>query len=258
MGKLDNKIAVVTGGGSGIGRAITERFAAEGAFVALLDFNEEQATETVDAIKSSGGKVQFYKCDVSDGAGIQTIFESLKAEHGPLDVLVNNAGIAAVGNVETCTEEELDRIYNVNVKGVFNCLKAGIPQMVENGGGSIVNLASIASSIGIPDRFAYSMSKGAAYTMTLSVATDYVDKGIRCNSISPARVHTPFVDGFIAKNYPGEEEEMFKKLSATQPIGRMGKPEEIANMALFLASEEAAFITGTDFPVDGGFLKIKK
>ena len=223
-----------------------------------LDFNEEQATETVDAIKSSGGKVQFYKCDVSDGAGIQTIFESLKAEHGPLDVLVNNAGIAAVGNVETCTEEELDRIYNVNVKGVFNCLKAGIPQMVENGGGSIVNLASIASSIGIPDRFAYSMSKGAAYTMTLSVATDYVDKGIRCNSISPARVHTPFVDGFIAKNYPGQEEEMFQKLSATQPIGRMGKPEEIANMALFLASEEAAFITGTDFPVDGGFLKIKK
>ena len=258
MGKLDNKLAVVTGGGSGIGRAITEKFAAEGALVALLDFNEEQGTETVDAIKAEGGKAQFYKCDVSDSAGIASIFDSIKSEHGNVDVLVNNAGIAAVGNLETCTEEELDRIYNVNVKGVFNCLKAGIPQMLENGGGSIINLASIASSIGIPDRFAYSMSKGAAYTMTLSVATDYVDQGIRCNSISPARVHTPFVDGFIAKNYPGQEEEVFKKLSATQPIGRMGQPEEIANMALFLASEDAAFITATDFPVDGGFIKIKK
>ena len=258
MGKLDNKLAVVTGGGSGIGRAITEKFAAEGALVALLDFNEEQGTETVDAIKAEGGKAQFYKCDVSDSAGIASIFDSIKSEHGNVDVLVNNAGIAAVGNLETCTEEELDRIYNVNVKGVFNCLKAGIPQMLENGSGSIINLASIASSIGIPDRFAYSMSKGAAYTMTLSVATDYVDQGIRCNSISPARVHTPFVDGFIAKNYPGQEEEVFKKLSATQPIGRMGQPEEIANMALFLASEDAAFITATDFPVDGGFIKIKK
>jgi 2-keto-3-deoxy-L-fuconate dehydrogenase len=258
MGKLYNKLAVVTGGGSGIGRAITEKFAAEGALVALLDFNEEQANDTVDAIKASGGKVQFYKCDVSDSAGIATIFDSIKSEHGLIDILVNNAGIAAVGNLETCTEEELDRIYNVNVKGVFNCLKSGIPQMIENGGGSIINLASIASSIGIPDRFAYSMSKGAAYTMTLSVATDYVDQGIRCNSISPARVHTPFVDGFIAKNYPGQEEEVFKKLSATQPIGRMGQPEEIANMALFLASDDAAFITATDFPVDGGFIKIKK
>lgn len=258
MGKLDNKLAVVTGGGSGIGRAITEKFAAEGALVALLDFNEDQANETVDAIKAQGGKVQFYKCDVSDSAGIATIFDSIKSEHGLVDILVNNAGIAAVGNLETCTEEELDRIYNVNVKGVFNCLKSGIPQMLENGGGSIINLASIASSIGIPDRFAYSMSKGAAYTMTLSVATDYVDQGIRCNSISPARVHTPFVDGFIAKNYPGQEEEVFKKLSATQPIGRMGQPEEIANMALFLASDDAAFITATDFPVDGGFIKIKK
>ncbi|EDM29733.1 short chain dehydrogenase [Lentisphaera araneosa HTCC2155] len=258
MGKLDNKLAVVTGGGSGIGRAITEKFAAEGALVALLDFNEEQGTETVDAIKAEGGKAQFYKCDVSDSAGIASTFDSIKSEHGNVDVLVNNAGIAAVGNLETCTEEELDRIYNVNVKGVFNCLKSGIPQMLENGGGSIINLASIASSIGIPDRFAYSMSKGAAYTMTLSVATDYVDQGIRCNSISPARVHTPFVDGFIAKNYPGQEEEVFKKLSATQPIGRMGQPEEIANMALFLASDDAAFITATDFPVDGGFIKIKK
>ena len=258
MGKLDNKVTVVTGGGSGIGRAISETYGAEGAFVALLDFNEEQGNEVVEAIKAAGGKAQFYKCDVSNISGVKQIFEKIKSEHGAVNVLVNNAGIAAVGNVEICTEDELDRIYAVNVKGVFNCLQAVIPQMVENEGGAIINMASIASSIGIPDRFAYSMSKGAAYTMTLSIATDYIDQGIRCNSISPARVHTPFVDGFIAKNYPGQEEEIFKKLSASQPIGRMAKPEEIGNLALYLASDEASFITGTDFPIDGGFIKVKK
>jgi NAD(P)-dependent dehydrogenase (short-subunit alcohol dehydrogenase family) len=123
-------------------------------------------------------------------------------------------------------------------------------------GGAILNIASIASSVGIPDRFAYSMTKGAVVGMTLSTAKDYINNNIRCNCISPARVHTPFVDGFIAKNYPGKEKEMFEKLSKTQPIGRMAQPEEIANLVLYLCSDEASFITGCDYPIDGGFIKL--
>ena len=173
-----------------------------------------------------------------------------------INILVNNAGIAHVGNIETVEESDLDRLYNVNIKGVYNCIKACISSMKENGTGIILNLASIASSVGITDRFAYSMSKGAVLTMTYSVAKDYINDGIRCNCISPGRVHTPFVDGFIKKNYPGKEEEMFQKLSKTQPIGRMAEPQEIADLTLFLCSDEAGFITGTDFPIDGGFIKL--
>ena len=172
-----------------------------------------------------------------------------------IDILINNAGIAHVGNIEKTTEEDLDRIYNVNVKGPYNCMYALIPKMKTNGG-VIINMASIASNVGINDRFAYSMSKGAILTMTYSIAKDYIKDGIRCNCISPARIHTPVVDGFIKANYPGQEEEMFKNLSATQPIGRMGKPQEVADLALYLCSDEASFITGTDFPIDGGFIKL--
>ena len=254
--KLQDKIAVVTGGGSGIGRAISERFAAEGAVVCVLDFSEVQGAETIALIEKSGGKGVFYQCDVADETRISEVFELIKNEKAPVDILINNAGVAAIGNVETCTTDDLDRIYNVNVKGAYNCLKESVEQM-KGRGGSIINMASVASHIGIQDRFAYSMSKGAILAMSQSVATDYVQDAIRCNTISPGRVHTPFVDGFLAKNYPGQEEEMFAKLSASQPIGRMGKPAEIAGLALYLSSEEAGFITGSDFAIDGGFIKIK-
>ena len=257
MAKLENKIAVITGGGSGIGRSICEKFSAEGAHSCVLDYSEEQGAETVALIEAAGGKATFYQCDVSNTDRINEVFETIAADLAPVDLLVNNAGIAAIGDVEVCSADELDRVYNVNVKGVYNCLQAAVKQM-SGRGGAIVNMASVASHIGLADRFAYSMSKGAVFTMTQSVATDYVEKGIRCNSVSPGRVHTPFVDGFLAKNYPGEEEEMFKKLSATQPIGRMGKPEEIAGLVFYLCSEDAAFITGSDFAIDGGFVKIKK
>ena len=143
----------------------------------------------------------------------------------------------------------------MNVKGIYNCLHEAIP-MMKSSGGVILNLASIASTVGLPDRFAYSMSKGAVLGMTLSVAKDYIHDGIRCNCISPARVHTPFVDNFLGKNYPGREEEMFEKLSKTQPIGRMAKPLEIAHLILYLCSDEASFITGCDYPIDGGFIKL--
>ena len=181
--------------------------------------------------------------------------ESMRAAFGQvekLDVLVNNAGISHVGNVLNTTPEDLDRVYSVNVKGVYHGLHFGVPKLLASGGGAIVNIASIVSKVALPDRFAYGMSKGAVLTMTLSVARDYIDRGIRCNCVCPARVHTPFVDGFLARNYPGKENEMFARLSAAQPIGRMGQPEEIAALVAFLCSDDAAFITGSAYDIDGG------
>lgn len=245
---------MVTGGGSGIGRAISQAFAEQGAQVHILELNAEHARETVMAIQANSGKAQVHECDVADQEMVKAVIDEI-AKNGRIDILVNNAGIAHVGNAENTSEADFDRIYRVNVKGVYNLLHTVIPHM-KHRGGTIINMASIASSVGISDRFAYSMSKGAVLTMTYSVAKDYVTQGIRCNSISPARVHTPFVDGFISKNYPGQEEEMYAKLSATQPIGRMGRPEEIGNLAVYLASDEASFITGTDFPIDGGYIKL--
>jgi len=254
MFRLDNKTAIITGGGSGIGRAIATVFAQQGAAVHIFDMDEQGATNVVNEIMAIGGKAQFHKCDVSKQAEVQQIVDAI-AGGGAIDILVNNAGIAHIGNAETTAEADFDRLVNVNVKGVYNCLHTVIPHMKQNGG-SIVNMASIASLVGIPDRFAYSMTKGAVVGMTLSVAKDYLKYNIRCNCISPARVHTPFVDGFLSKNYPGKEEEMFEKLSKTQPIGRMGKPDEIGYLALYLCSNEASFITGCDYPIDGGFVKL--
>jgi NAD(P)-dependent dehydrogenase (short-subunit alcohol dehydrogenase family) len=243
----------VTGGGSGIGRAISLLFAAEGARVAVLDVDREGAEQTV---RDASGEAEFFPCDVRRQAEVTEVFDRVAARFSPVDVLVNNAGIAHVGNVEQTSEEDLDRVYAVNVKGVYNCLRAGVERM-KGRGGVVLNLASVASTAGIADRFAYGMSKGAVLTMTLSVARDYVDQGIRCNCISPGRVHTPFVDGFLHRSYPGREQEMFEQLSKTQPIGRMGEPEEIAKLALFLCSDDASFITGSNYPIDGGFLTLK-
>ena len=251
---LKNKIAIVTGGGSGIGEAISIALAEQGAEVCILDLTKEQAQKTVNTINSKGGKAKAFQCNVANQNEVSKVIDKITKD-GEVNILINNAGIAHVGNVENTSEDDLDRVYNVNVKGVYNSMFSVVPSMKKKGG-VIINMASIASSLGISDRFAYSMSKGAVLTMTYSVAKDYLDFGIRCNSISPARVHTPFVDGFIRDNYPGKEEEMFEKLSKTQPIGRMGRPEEIANLAVYLCSDEASFITGTDFPIDGGFIKL--
>lgn len=251
-----DKTVVVTGGGSGIGEALSKNFAANGALVHILDNHWDSALKVVQEITKNGGAVQAHLCDVANQEQVKEIIGGIVSAT-PVDVLVNNAGIAHVGNIESTTEEEMDRLYQVNIKGVYNCMLAVLGNMRTQGKGVILNMASIASSIGISDRFAYSMTKGAVLTMTYSVARDYIDYGIRCNSISPARIHTPFVDGFIQKNYPGKEKEMFDALSKTQPIGRMGKPTEVANLALYLCSDEAAFITGTDFPIDGGFIKLK-
>jgi len=251
MFKLTGKRAVVTGGGSGIGRAIAVVFAQQGADVHILELSKEAGRAAAEEIRQQGGTAHVHAVDVSQQAQVMAVFQQI----GQLDLLVNNAGIAHVGNVENTTEADFDRVYQVNVKGAYNCLLAAVPLMKDRGG-AIVNLASIAAHVGLTDRFAYSMSKGAIFAMTLSVARDYLDSHIRCNSISPARVHTPFVDGFIGKNYPGQEAEIFEKLSKSQPIGRMGQPDEIAALALYLCSDEAGFITGCDYPIDGGFLKL--
>ena len=250
---LKNKVAIVTGGGSGIGKAISLTFALQGAKVHILDFNLDAAQETVAEINKIGAQGEAHKCDVANEKNVSEIIQDItKTEK--IDILINNAGIAHVGNIEAVEEADLDRLYNVNIKGVYNCIKAAIPSL--KGGGVILNLASIASTVGINDRFAYSMTKGAVLTMTYSIAKDYIKDGIRCNCIAPGRVHTPFVDGFISKNYPGKEEEMFDKLSKTQPIGRMGSTQEIADLVLFLCSDEAGFITGSNYAIDGGFVTL--
>lgn len=251
---MKEKNIVVTGGASGIGLAISEKFALEGSQVYLLDYNVEKGTKIEKELLEKGFQVKFIATDVTDLASVKKVINSIP---GNVDVLVNNAGVSHIGNLEETTEAELDRLYSVNIKGVFNCSHAIIGRMKSQGGGVIINMASVAATVGIPDRFAYSMTKGAVLTMTLSIARDYVKDNIRCNAISPARVHTPFVDDYIAKHYPGSEKEMFSKLAASQPIGRMGNPEEVANMAYFLASDEAAFLTGGDYLVDGGFSRLK-
>ncbi len=246
--RFANKHALVTGGGSGIGRAIALRLAAEGASVVILEQRAEAGAAVAAEIAAAGGSVRVVAADVSDTGSVRDALAGI----AELDVIVNNAGVAHVGNVLGTTPEDLDRLYSVNVKGVYHVLHFGLPKLLARGGGAVLNLASIASKVGLQDRFAYGMTKGAVLTMTLSVARDFVDKNIRCNCVCPARVHTPFVDGFIAKNYPGREAEMFQKLSASQPIGRMGHPEEVAALAAYLCSDEAAFITGSAYDIDGG------
>ena len=250
---IENPIVVVTGGGSGIGRATSFAMAAQGFDIRIFDLSPEGAEETLDLVRGAGGTGAFSQVDVSDTESVRVAFSGLPR----LDALINNAGVAHVGNVLDATPEDIDRLYRINIRGVYHCLHFGLPVMLRHGGGSIVNLASIASKVGIPDRFAYSMTKGAVLSMTLSVARDFVDKGVRCNCVCPARVHTPFVDGFIAKTYPGHEAEMFAKLSAGQPIGRMGTPSEVASLIAYLCSPQASFITGSAYDIDGGFTLLR-
>jgi 2-keto-3-deoxy-L-fuconate dehydrogenase len=253
---LKDKVSIITGGGSGIGKAIVNVFAQQGSTVCILELNKSSSDEVVNDILKRDLHAKGYSCNVANQQEVKIKVDEIAKEFGRIDILVNCAGVAHIGKLENTSEADFDRLFNVNVKGVYNAMHAAITHMKNQKSGVILNLASVASLAGIADRFAYSMTKGAVSSMTLSVAKDYVKEGIRCNSISPGRVHTPFVDGFLKANYPGKEEEMFDKLSKTQPIGRMAKPEEIAHLALYLCSDEASFITGSDYPIDGGFLKL--
>jgi 2-keto-3-deoxy-L-fuconate dehydrogenase len=251
---LDRKVAGVTGSGSGIGQAISVLFARQGAHVLALDVDTTAAAATVATIRAAGGKADAIACDVAHAAQVRDVFASIDRAWHRLDVLVNNAGVSHVGNIEQTSEEEFDRLYRINVKGVFLCSQAALPLMLRQGSGVILNLASITALVGVADRFAYSMSKGAVHTMTKSIAVDYVKRNIRCNCICPARVHTPFVDQFVARHYPGREKDVLQQLSEYQPMGRMGTAEEVAQLALYLCSDEASFVTGQAYPIDGGVL----
>ena len=253
---LKDKVSIITGGGSGIGKAIATIFAQQGSKVCILELNTSSSDEVVNTIVKKDLHAKGYSCNVAKQQEVKATVDAIAKEFERIDILINCAGVAHIGKLENTSEADFDRLFNVNVKGVYNAMHAAITYMKNQKSGVILNLASVASLVGIADRFAYSMTKGAVSTMTLSVAKDYVKEGIRCNSILPGRVHTPFVDGFLKANYPGKEEEMFDKLSKTQPIGRMAKPEEIAHLALYLCSDEASFITGSDYPIDGGFLKL--
>lgn len=253
---LKNKIVIVTGGGSGIGESISKLFSDVGAHVCILDINLEKAKTVAVEITEKGGSASSHFADVTDQGSMLKITKSIFEKWESIDIMINNAGISHIGKLDTTPESEFEKVFSVNVKGVYNGMFAVISYMKQQKSGVILNMGSVASSLGLPDRFAYSMSKGAVENMTYTVARDYLDYNIRCNSIAPGRVHTPFVDSFIAKHYPGKEKETFDALSKTQPIGRMGKPDEIAQLALYLCSDYASFITGSNFPIDGGFVKL--
>ena len=253
---LKNKVAIVTGGGKGIGESICKIFAQQGAIVHILDIDKDNGLRVSMQIRNAKGKAVFHHIDLTKHKKLGKLFKKIYKKEGSLDILVNNAGIMRSGNVEKTTPKDLDKLYAVNVKSVYSCLHYGVKYMKKSSGGSIVNLASIASVIGLSNRFAYSATKGAIYTMTFSIAKDYIQDRIRCNAVGPARVHTPFIDGYLEKNYPGQEKEIFDMISKNQPIGRMGRPDEVAQLITYLCSDEAGFVTGSFYPIDGGALTL--
>ena len=252
--ELTSPYVIITGGASGIGLSMVSLFNKNGAIVDVFDINKP-SPELIEEKGIDKNTVHFHEIDITNQQQVKELV-SVIAIQREIGILINNAGIAHIGNAVNTSEKDFQKIFDVNVKGAYNCTQACLPFMIENGEGVILNMASVAATVGISDRFAYSMSKGAILSMTLSVAKDFIKNGIRCNCISPARVHTPFVDGFIEKHYPGKQHEMFEKLSATQPIGRMGEPDEVAALAYYLSSKQASFITGSDYPLDGGFTRL--
>jgi NAD(P)-dependent dehydrogenase (short-subunit alcohol dehydrogenase family) len=254
MMRLDGKVALVTGAGSGIGEAIAHVYASQGAQVLVTDMRGDAAEAVSTAIRSAGGVAHPQQLDVTNEAQVQAAMQNAGTTYGRLDIVVNNAGISHVGTVLETSVEDWERVMRVNAFGVFLCAREAVRQMLaqEPQGGVIVNIASAAGLVGLERRLVYSASKGTVISITRSIAIDYVMQGIRCNAICPGTVDTPFVAGYLARHYPGHEEEVRKQLDARQPLGRMGKPEEIAHAALYLAADEASFVTGSMLVIDGG------
>jgi NAD(P)-dependent dehydrogenase (short-subunit alcohol dehydrogenase family) len=252
---LDGKSALVTGAGSGIGREIALLFAKQGAHVGVADINVAGAESVTNEITAAGGKARAITLDVTSAESASAATAAMVEDTGKLDILVNNAGIGLVGSLTETTPDDFARLVAVNVYGVYHCSYAAVNQMMgqDPKGGVIVNIASVAGQVAVPRRFAYGTTKGAVISMTQSTAMDYVDQGIRCNCICPGTVESPFVEAYLARYHQGEIEETRAQLHARQPIGRMGRPDEIAPLALYLASDEAGFVTGSQFNIDGGW-----
>jgi 2-keto-3-deoxy-L-fuconate dehydrogenase len=255
MFRLDKKIAFVTGAGSGIGEHIARLFAQQGAHVILTDIRPDTVERIASEIQAARGSARSQQLDVADEYQVKAAMERVAATEGRLDILVNNAGISHVGTILETGLEDWERVMRVNAGGIFLCAREGVRQMLAQSpaGGVIINMSSVAATIGIERRLSYSASKGAVLALTRSIAIDFVTQGIRCNAICPGTVHTPFVEGYLARNFAGHEDEVRQQLHARQPIGRMGRPDEIAYAALYLASDEAAFVTGSALVIDGGW-----
>ncbi|MDQ3815114.1 MAG: SDR family oxidoreductase [Armatimonadota bacterium] len=249
MFELNNKVALITGAGSGIGEAIARLFHQQGGRVVIADIDATKGRAVAESLPGA----LFVELDVTSLAAAQTAVEAAVQHFGALDILVNNAGVGFVGSVLETPAEEFDRLMAINARGVFTCSQVAVRHFLEHGGGNIINIASVAGLIGVERRFAYCASKGAVVAMTRCLAIDYARQNIRANAICPGTVYTPFVEGFLDRFHRENKAETIEKLNARQPVGRMGKPEEIAALALYLASEESAFVTGAAITVDGGW-----
>ena len=254
--RLDGKVAVVTGGGSGIGAATCRAFVEQGARVVVADLSEAGGSQVARDLGDS--KALFWRTDVTDLASVRAAVATGVEHFGRLDVLVNNAGIGLVGSVQETDASDWNKLIAVNMTGVFHGSRVAVDQMLHQTppGGAIVNIASVAGMIGIARRFAYCATKGAVIAMTRQVAVDYVKAGIRCNAICPGTVYSPFVEGYVERFHSDTREETIKELHARQPIGRMGRPDEVADLVVYLASDEAAFMTGSAVVLDGGWTAI--